>query len=86
MPAPAPRARLKPLRDELRTIETELGELQSKLDSINAVLADTGAYHRLSSEEVTDLVARHKRYRARVERLEEEWMAVSEKLDAATAA
>ena len=35
---------------------------------------------------MTDLVARHKRYRARVERLEAQWVAVSEKLDAATAA
>ena len=80
------RARLKPLRDELRTVEDKLEEVQSKLASVTAVLADTDAYHRLSSEEVTDLVARHKRYRARVERLEEEWMAVSERLDAATAA
>ena len=80
------RARLKPLRDKLRAVEDKLEEVQSKLASVTAVLADTDAYHRLSSEEVTDLVARHKRYRARVERLEEEWMAVSERLDAATAA
>ena len=80
------RARVKPLHDELRAIEAELAELQSKLDSITSELADTESYRRLNSEEVTDLVAHHKRYRARVERLEGEWMAVSEKLDAATAA
>ena len=80
------RARLKPLRDELRAIEAALEEEQSKLDSINSELADADSYRRLSTEEVTDLVARHKRYRARVERLEAQWVAVSEKLDAATAA
>ena len=80
------RARLKPLRDELRAIEERLAETQAKLESITALLADTGAYHRLSSEEVTDLVTRHKRYQARVEDLETAWMAASEKLDAATAA
>ena len=80
------RARLKPLRDELRALEAALEEEQSKLDSVNSELADADSYRRLSGEEVTDLVARHKRYRARVERLEAEWMAVSEKLDAATAA
>ena len=80
------RARLKPLRDELRAVEARLADTQSKLESVTAVLADTDAYHRLSGEEVADLVSRHKRYRARVERLEEEWMAVSEKLDAASAA
>ena len=80
------RARVKPLHDELRAIEAELAEFQSKLDSITSELADTESYRRLNSEEVTELVARHKRYRAQVERLEGEWMAVSEKLDAATAA
>ena len=80
------RARLKPLRDELRTIEAALEEEQSKLDSVNSELADADSYRRLSSEEVTDLVARHKRYQSRVERLEAQWVAVSEKLDAATAA
>ncbi len=80
------RARLKPLRDELRAIEERLSETQSKLDSTTAVLADTEAYRRLNGEEVADLVARHKRYRARMERLEEQWMAASEKLDAANAA
>ena len=80
------RARLKPLRDELRTVEERLADAQSKLESVTAALADTDAYQRLSTEEVADLVSRHKRYRARVDRLEEEWMAVSEKLDAATAA
>ncbi|MCY4450605.1 MAG: ATP-binding cassette domain-containing protein [Immundisolibacterales bacterium] len=80
------RARLKPLRDELRGIEERLAALQSKLDSITVVLADADAYRRLSGEEVTALIARHKRYRARVESLEEEWMSVSERLDAATAA
>ena len=80
------RARVKPLHDELRAIEAELAEFQSKLDSITSELADTESYRRLNSEEVTEFVARHKRYRAQVERLEGEWMAVSEKLDAATAA
>ena len=80
------RARVKPLRDELRALEAELDELQTKLAAITSELADTESYHRLDSGEVTDLVARHKRYRARVERLEEEWVTASEKLDAATAA
>ena len=78
------RARLKPLRDELRAIEERLADAQSKLESVTAALADTDAYQRLSAEEVADLVSRHKRYRARVDRLEEAWMAASEKLDAAT--
>ena len=80
------RARLKPIRDELRAVEERLAAAQSKLDSIGAVLADPDAYHRLSTDEVTELIVRHKRYRTRVECLEEDWMAVSEKLDAATAA
>ena len=80
------RARLKPLRDELHAIEAAIEEEQSKLDSVNAALADPEAYRRLSNEEVTDLVVRHKRYRARVERLETKWVAVSERLESAAAA
>ena len=80
------RSRLKPLRDELRAIEERLTGLQSKLESVTAQLADSESYQRLSGEEVAALVARHKRYQAGVERLEAEWLAVSEKLDAATAA
>ena len=80
------RARLKPLRDELRAIEERLTELQSKLDRVNGLLADPESYHRLSGEEVRDLVDCHKRYQTRVERLEAKWLAVSEKLDEAAAA
>ena len=80
------RERTKPFEDALRAIEKQIGDLQAKLDAISAELADAEAYARLSGAEVTDLVARHKRYRARVERLEEEWLAVSEKLEAASAA
>ena len=80
------RERAKPLRDALRAIEKQLEELQARLDAIAAELSDTEVYARLSSAEVTDLVTRHKRYRARVERLEEEWLAVSEQLEAASAA
>ena len=80
------RARLKPLRDELRAIEDRLTELQSKVESVTGQLADSESYQRLSGEEVAALVARHKRYQAGVERLEAEWMALSEKLDAANAA
>ena len=80
------RARLKPLRDELRAIEERLTELQCRLESVTVELADSESYQRLSGEEVTDLIARHKRYQAGVQRLEAQWMAVSEKLDAATAA
>ena len=78
------RARLKPLRDELRAVEAQLEEAQSKLESVTAVLADADAYHRLSGEEVTDLIARHRRCQTRVEHLEARWMAASEKLDAAS--
>ena len=49
------RARLKPLRDELRAIEERLTELQAKLDQITGELADTESYHRLSGDEVRDL-------------------------------
>ena len=80
------REREKPLKDALRAIESQLAELQAKLDAIGAQLADTEAYARLDAAEVTDLVTRHKRYRARVERLEEEWLAVSEQLETASAA
>ena len=80
------RARLKPLRDELRAIEEQLTELQSKLEGVNGLLADTESYRRLSGEEVRDLVDCHKRYQHRVERLEAQWLAVSERLDAAAAA
>ena len=79
------RERLKPLRDELRAIEVQLAEIQAKLDGITGQLADAESYHRLSGEEVTDLVTRHKRYQSRVEHLEAQWMSVSEQLDAASA-
>ena len=77
------RERAKPLKDALRAIEAQLAELQAQLAAVGAQLADAGIYARLSSAEVTDLITRHKRYRAQVERLEEEWLAVSEKLEAA---
>ena len=80
------RERTKPLKEALRSIEAQLAELQAKLGGVAAQLADTEVYDRLSGAEVTELITRHKRYRARVERLEEEWLAVGEQLEAADTA
>ena len=77
------RERTRSLRMTLGTIEQRMEGLRSQLAALSDELADTGTYQRLSNEQVTDLVTRHHRYRTRLERLEDEWMQVSEQIEAA---
>ena len=76
------RERTRSLRVTLAAIEERMEGLRSKLSALSDELADTGTYRRLGNEQVTDLVTRHHRYRTRLERLEEEWVQVSEQLEA----
>ena len=77
------RERVQPLRRALRETERRIEGLEPEVRTLSAQLADTDTYQRLSGEELGDLIARYKHSRARLDRLETEWVEVSERLEAA---
>ena len=77
------REQVQPLRKALREMERRIEGLEPEVRTLSAQLADTDTYQRLSGPELSDLIARYKRSRARLDRLEAEWMETSERLEAA---
>ncbi len=78
------REAVRPLRDALREIEQRIAGLAPQVRALGDELADTGTYRRLSGEELGELITRHERSRADLDRLETRWVEVSERLEAAS--
>ncbi|MCO6417586.1 ABC-F family ATP-binding cassette domain-containing protein [Siccirubricoccus sp. KC 17139] len=77
------RAALAPLREKAKRIEAEMAKLQQEAATIDAALADP----RLYANSKGDLIARATQRRAEITRLlsplEDEWLELQEKLEAA---
>ena len=78
------RERVQPLREALRAIERHIEGLQPEVQALSDELADAGTYRRLNGEQLAGLITRHQHSRARLARLEEEWLEMSERLEAAS--
>ena len=77
------REQVQPLRKALREMERRIEGLEPEVRTLSAQLADTDTYQRLSGPELSELIALYKRSRARLDRLEAQWMETSERLEAA---
>ena len=79
------RQRLKPLYDKVRDLDKELASNRSRLDALEARLADESIYaDQARKDELTQLVRDQAAVRASVESLEWEWLEASEELEQAT--
>jgi len=79
------RQRLKPLRDKVRAVETQLAASRLKLIELEKRLADESIYVDSSRKnELTQLVQDQAAEKTTVESLEWEWLEVSEELEKAT--
>ena len=78
------RRQLKPLSDEVRSIEKKMEHVRSELDRVEQVLADSEIYTDATrKEELTDLLREQAGMKAELERLEWAWLHASEALEGA---
>ncbi len=77
------RARLKPLRDKVKQLESKLAGTQRALDDIGEQLADGGLYEAGRKEELADLLQRQGELRVANTALEEELLEAMEELETA---
>ncbi|MDZ7825531.1 MAG: ABC transporter ATP-binding protein, partial [Gammaproteobacteria bacterium] len=71
------RARLKPLRDEIRRIEKALERDQALLTGIEHRLADESLYADGDNEALTELLREQGELRGRIATAEEDWLHAS---------
>jgi ATP-binding cassette subfamily F protein 3 len=80
--AAARRGRQRPLRDEVRRIETELDRALSALGDLREQLGDEALYDEDGSEDLAVLLRREGELRGQTEALEERWLAAQAELEA----
>jgi len=81
----AERERLKPLLRKLKKIETELDKAQQRLNDIETQLADTSLYEEDRKDSLQARLKEQGEWRETVDTLEQEWLSLSEELEAAEA-
>jgi ATP-binding cassette subfamily F protein 3 len=75
------RARLRPLRDAMKKIETQMEKLQKELSAIEAKLADPALYQG-SQDEVRKLSQQQGELKKKLGSIEEEWLNTADRLAA----
>jgi ATP-binding cassette subfamily F protein 3 len=80
----AQRAQLKPLTNKLKSLETQLEKLQKRLSEIETQLADSGIYDDKNKAKLQALIAEQGQLQTQVDEAEENWLMVSEELEAAS--
>lgn len=80
----AQRAQLKPLTNKLKSLETQLEKLQKRLGEIEALLGDSAIYDDKNKAKLQELIAEQGKLQTQVEEAEENWLMVSEELEAAS--
>ena len=81
----AERERLKPLMRKLKKIETDLEKAQQRLNDIETQLADTSLYEEGRKDSLQARLKEQGEWRETVDTLEQEWLSLSEELEAAEA-
>jgi ATP-binding cassette subfamily F protein 3 len=76
------RAQLKPLKDAIRKLDTQMAKLQKELSAIDAKLADPAMYEANRGGEVALLLKDQGELKKKLAAAEEEWLAASEQLEA----
>lgn len=82
----AQRAQLKPLTNKLKTLESQMEKLQTRLTDIEQQLSDTKIYEEKSKALLQQLLAEQSTLKNQLEVAEENWLLVSEELEAASQA
>ena len=78
------RARLAPLRNQARRVETELASLEGERARLRAELADPALYAGPRAAEVALMTRRQSELDARIAELEDAWLEAQEALEAAS--
>lgn len=83
--AAAQREKLKPLTNKLKNLESQLEKYQSQLAVIEEQLADVAIYEDKQKTKLQTALAEQARLQTLIEKTEEDWLAISEELEAANA-
>lgn len=81
----AERERLKPLLRKLKKVESDLDKAQQRLNEVETQLADTALYEEGRKETLQSRLREQAQCRETVDNLEQEWLSLSEELEAAEA-
>ncbi len=79
------RARLKPLQNRVDKLNRQLDETGSKLSEVESALADPALYEDDAGKKLHELLEHQNKLKAETERLESQWLAAAEELEAAEA-
>jgi ATP-binding cassette subfamily F protein 3 len=79
----AQRAQLKPLTNKLKNLESQLEKLQKRLSEIESLLGDSSIYEDKNKAKLQELLAEQGKLQTQLEETEENWLMVSEELEAA---
>ncbi|ACE86266.1 ATP-binding cassette domain-containing protein [Cellvibrio japonicus] len=79
----AQRAQLKPLANKLKNLEAQLEKLQKRLGDIESLLGDTSIYDDKNKATLQELLAEQSQLTAQLQETEENWLLISEELEAA---
>ncbi|WP_111641578.1 ABC-F family ATP-binding cassette domain-containing protein [Marinimicrobium alkaliphilum] len=83
--AAAQREKLKPLTNRLKTLERDMEKCQKQLAQLESELADPDIYDSSEAERLKQLLLRQGETQQALDALEEEWLEVSETLEATQA-
>ena len=79
----AQRQQLKPLTNKLKNLESQMEKLQRRLSDIEAQLSDTSIYEEANKARLQELLAEQAQLQPQLLECEENWLMVSEEIEAA---
>ena len=80
----AQRQQLKPLTNKLKNLESQMEKLQRRLSEIETHLSDTGIYDDINKKQLQELLAEQARLQPQLMECEENWLLISEQIEAAS--
>ena len=80
----AQRAQLKPLTNKLKSLENQMEKFQNRLGEIENLLGDSSIYEDKNKAKLQELLAEQGKLQTQLEETEENWLMVSEELEAAS--
>ena len=82
----AQRAQLKPLTNKLKNLEAQLEKLHKRQGELETLLSDPGIYEEKNKSKMQELLQEQSKLHSQLEETEENWLLVSEELEAASQA
>jgi ATP-binding cassette subfamily F protein 3 len=84
--AAALRQKLQPIRNKVKSAETQMDKLQKSLSELETALADNSLYTEAAKDKLKTLLQQQAELKNALEQAEMDWMDASEQLEAAEAA